>query len=336
MRMHFLALSLAVAGHFAFMPAAALEGEGASEAKPDRAALEKLLSELSSADFAIRQTAVDSLSKEGEPLRELIRKKYPKGSEDPEVDALVRKLLARLDREALDRERLANRAVFEKDFMPKQKAYREAQSGKWLAIASGKLLPEPKDGANTVFVDLKEADAEAMRLFPAALHRFFIKIGVEGDIELQLGGASVSQSCGVDFLGHFSGYQFNSASGEFSVKKKGEELKKIGFAAATGGFYIRPSLSAPASDRKKSSAFIVSTGFAGSFLMVPNLARELGLERWEIPGKADVKGINQSGPCTRAWVRVEVPGLEESFVEPAAIWEKEAEEPNPEPAVPKK
>ena len=84
--------------------------------------------------------------------------------------------------------------------------------------------------------------------------------------------------------------------------------------------YLRPDVGPPLADGRASEIYCISTGFGGIATMSPATAAAAGLERWEIPGTADVYHGAANGKCRRAVARFAWPGSALDVTIPVAIW----------------
>ena len=68
--------------------------------------------------------------------------------------------------------------------------------------------------------------------------------------------------------------------------------------------------------------FLLASVFEGSGTVAKATAEKLHLELWEIPGKANIRGMSQTGTLRRARILLGFKGKELRVLVPVAIWDK--------------
>jgi hypothetical protein len=227
---------------------------------------------------------------------------------------------AHLDAEiaASDQERSADEAGYRAEYLPAQTRLLAARPGAWVCIAGGHLVHH--DAART-FDTPSLADAAARIAAPKARHRFLFSIGSEGDLQQTLGMSGERYVVGMGWTTALGQQWMIGPRGFAFAPGQGKDFTPVAGYTCSAGTFVELDCRDLLDQRALSPlpAFQVSTGFNGTAVLPPSLARCLQLELWEIPGVAKVDGILQKGACRRAQVRMHItPTLERDF--PVAIW----------------
>jgi len=69
-------------------------------------------------------------------------------------------------------------------------------------------------------------------------------------------------------------------------------------------------------------SFVFSTGFGGIATVSKELAEELELARWEIPGRVQIDGWTQKGSLRRAHLRFAFKDTKLQVLAPVAVWDR--------------
>lgn len=217
-------------------------------------------------------------------------------------------------------ERTVNEAAWKAQYLPRQRGYHQEYRGKWLAIAGGQLLPMDDRGQPLPASSLAEADAAARKAVPNAKHRYLFQIGTEGDVSHTLGASGESNRLGRAFVPNgVQNFRTDEATGRvwFLVAQQWHEVGVTG--AHERAPYVMPQLSAPLAATGRGQKLYLASGIEAIAVLTSQLAAELGLELWEIPGTATLSG--EKKPCRRAYVRFrwQEPAIDVAL--PIVIWD---------------
>jgi hypothetical protein len=223
----------------------------------------------------------------------------------------------------IDDERAADEGAYRFLYLPEQARLTDSHRGEWLAIVEHRIVPtqgELPAPAKT----MEAADAAARAAAPSASHRFLFQIGEEGDIDLQLGGCELQHVMGNGLLALLQGKGVemrNIGPGErIQVRVQGALRELTVVTPDENRMYLKPEVGPPGAKGEAKADYCLATGFAGFATMAPATAS--GLELWEIPGTAHVKGALQSGECRRARARFSWPNTPLDLLVPVAVWPK--------------
>lgn len=220
-------------------------------------------------------------------------------------------------------DRAQNQRAYDELYRPLQTAIRTSDTGRWLAIADGRLHPTI-DGLVTPAKSLALAVRYANQDAPDAVHRFVFQIGEEGDIHWPLGGCELDRVAGTRMMALLErdDVEMKGLGGRLPWRAKfGDAMQPITVHGTDGRLFLSPRVGAPGKNDDAPAVarpFCLATGFVGTLLLPAVDAK--GLELWEIPGQADVEGLFRRGRCRRAMARIHWPGSELDFVVPVAIW----------------
>ncbi len=217
-----------------------------------------------------------------------------------------------------DQERARNDERYEKEYLHRKDVLFIQHPGDWISIVRGKL--------SDPFPSLIACAAAAEKEHPSAAHRYMFRIGEEGDVHYD--GPAPLEPC----------QPLNVVGGTFKA------LFHIGFAWQAGGDdawlawersgkrrtfqWKRPSritgleIADPLASTRAELAVVDSGSSTALLLLDTPTASALGLERFEIPGRAVVDYSSERIQCRRARARVRVPEIDLDETVPIAVWPK--------------
>lgn len=214
--------------------------------------------------------------------------------------------------DGIDEERRLNELAYRDEYVPLKVALEQTAAGRWVAIAGGRTL---RDGdAIATFASLAEADAAAKRVAADAKHRFVFSVGSDGDVQGKLGDVG-----GRYLVGHE--FQTYTLPGVVT----GDPTRKPPLSWQTdAGTFIDLSCSDPAATVQVDEQFQFTDGLAAFAVIPPSFAADLGLERWEIPGRARLTGaLQRDEHGRRANLQTSKHTLKPDRVEAVVIWSSE-------------
>jgi len=244
--------------------------------------------------------------------------KQPGSAGAPDATSAASAVAERTVEEELRADEIAYRFLY----LPEQSRLTTDHRGEWVAIVAGRVATATGARIEPVKT-LEDADAAARAAAPNATHRFVFQVGEEGDVEWPMGGCELQHVLGNPFLALLKRPDVKMEGlgpGERIEFCLGDTLTEITVKGADDRMYLRPEVGAPAAAGAASETYCISTGFNGAATMSP--ASAAGLELWEIPGVAHVKGEVQSGDCRRARARMRWANTPLDFVVPVAVWPK--------------
>lgn len=221
-------------------------------------------------------------------------------------------------------EREANEAGYREHVLGIRHRLLNEHLGEWVVIAGGKPWPVNEHG--TVVrppPTMDQAVAAAEKGAPGARHRFVFRIGEDGDLEEQLGGAEVPHVLGVWFYMHLErpDVEVRGLGPNQPIHfVKGGVRTEITAKGPDHRMFLRPEVGAPGGQGRADALFVLSTGFGGYTTVSAETAAAGSLHLWEIPGRLTIDGVFRKGACRRARARYRFPGTDLDFVLPVAIW----------------
>jgi hypothetical protein len=221
-------------------------------------------------------------------------------------------------------ERAANEAGYREHILGIRQYLLQKNLGQWVAIAGGRAYPlnEHKTAVRPA-ATMQEADLAARAAVPDARHRFVFRIGEEGDMEQDLGGAELPHVLGVWFFAELErpDVEMRGIGPSQPIHfTKGGTRKEITVKGPDNRMFVRPELGPPEGPGRAEALCVLSTGFAGYAVLPPETASAASLHLWEIPGKITIEGAFQKGACRRARAHFRFPGTDLDFLIPVAIW----------------
>ncbi len=200
--------------------------------------------------------------------------------------------------------------------------------GEWVVIAGGKAYPVNATGtAVRPAATMEEADAAARTAVPNARHRFVFRIGEDGGLFQQMGGAEVSHVLGNVFMAELERPDVEMkglGSGQkiyfHALNAMHGERVEITARGPDDRMFMKPEVGAPGAAGFENALYVLSTGYAGCMTMSAETAATASLQLWEVPGTVTVEGAFQKGVCRRARARVRFPVTDLDFLIPVAVW----------------
>jgi len=233
------------------------------------------------------------------------------------------KARAETEAKAVVFERKLNLKAYEKSYCPLREALMQKHAGKWVVIASGKLLPvrqrkKPFTGWTFHPGDTLEQTIQAVdRLAPDARHRFVFRVGEDTDHVLDTGASTHKNLLGTGFMISLPGDAMLSGRALHSTWKG----KPLTLRLEPGGSYLlKTKLSVPVGKTNAWQMMGVSSVYTGIGTVAPDLASRLKLQLWEIPGKVTIKGALLQGKLRRARVRLGFKDTDYQMLAPVAVW----------------
>jgi RNA polymerase sigma factor (sigma-70 family) len=231
----------------------------------------------------------------------------------------VKPLQIAVDR--VEAERSANRAAYERDYLPVKVRLEKDCPGKWIVIAGGEILRD--NDTIKAFASVEAADFIASKRNPLAKHRYVFQVGNDGDSEKFLGGSGCRYIVGAGFLTETKRFQTGPAGVSVTKSNDPDEKEYVNFndSGMIGrGLFIFPMCANPNRTLCTQEDFQIASGFEGNLVFPPSLADDLQLEQWEIPGAVHIEGKYAKDTCRRANMRVQLDqiGLDQIF--PVEIW----------------
>jgi hypothetical protein len=223
------------------------------------------------------------------------------------------------DAAPVDEERARNESAYRFVYLPEQSSLAASHVGHWVAIAGGRVLTA--DPSRVVPVrTLVEADAVARRAAPEARHRFVFRVGDEGPVEWQMGGAYAHPDVvGVQFLLALQGLDadtWSKSTNALDALVGGKAKPLISVRKTDHRLFVQPEVGPLDVVGESKHDFTVATGFTGTAVLSADAAR--GLEPWEIPRSVRI-GPGEKDVCRRAYARFRWPNSKIDLTTAVAI-----------------
>lgn len=231
---------------------------------------------------------------------------------------------AAYDEEKTAAERAADEAGYREHILGWRGFILNEHLGEWVVIAGGKAYPVNEHGtAVKPAPTMEAADAAARAAVPGARHRFVFRVGEEGDLAEELGGAEITHVLGTGFLAKLErddvemrGYGPNQPI-HFV---KGGTRTEITVKGPDHRMFVKPEVGSPGAAGRAEALYVLSTGCNSYAVLPAETAAAASLHLWEIPGKVSIEGAFQKGECRRARARFRFPNTDLDFTLPVAIW----------------
>jgi hypothetical protein len=217
-----------------------------------------------------------------------------------------------------DEERMRDESAYEQFYLRQKERLVRDQLGKWIAIASGRLLPADARGHVQPAASFEECRKAIDVAAPEALHRFVFRIGEEGDVVYAdnstqprcVIGSAFKVSLGVTATFDARAMQMTWTRGP----------DRHAFELEQG--LLQLMLSDPTARQSMGVRLSDSSGFDGFVLLDATTADLLDTEKFEIPGRALLKtgGDRPFVALRRARIRIALPELHLDDLIPAATW----------------
>ncbi|MBI3845106.1 MAG: hypothetical protein HY292_10780 [Planctomycetes bacterium] len=216
----------------------------------------------------------------------------------------------------VDAERVCNDEVFDEQFRNAKERLFQQHPAAWVAIVGGELLE--------TFDSMSACVEAADHKHPNARHRYLFRIGEEGDTRLQ-GPAPIEpeqpRDCiGCGFKALFRPSEMISPSTQtLTWTRNGKSTTRRWFNEN----YTEIEVADPFGAKPKSIRVVDSGSFTGVLGLCRETAAGFDLARFEIPGRAFIKGsmTGDTFECRRARARIRVPEIDIDEAIPVVIWE---------------
>lgn len=211
---------------------------------------------------------------------------------------------------AVEEARARNQRCFDEDYLALKERMFDDHAGRWIAIVDGALLPRVDESVRPC-ATLEELVAALGPTTAQTRHRFLWRIGEEGRVRhaFTLCDRPV-------FAGHalflLLGHVWILPDSVVQGDPRGE-TRRLGT-----GFepVLDLALSTPDSLRKLPIQAWAANLYGGTLSVTPQVAAELDLALWEIPGEAEMIGVRE---MRRARLRIGVPAAGFERVLPVAV-----------------
>jgi hypothetical protein len=248
----------------------------------------------------------------------------PAGDAPPAAAPPAAEPASSYDARRTNAERVANEVGYREHIAGSRQYLLEKHLGQWVVIAGGRAFPvnESRTAVRPA-ATMEEADAAARAEVPDARHRFVFRIGEEGDLHQQLGGAELSHVLGNWFLAELERPDVvmrGLGPGQDIQFVKGDARIEITVKGPDDRMFVRPEVGAPGAAGRAEEAYVLSTGFGGYAVLAATTAVSGSLHLWEVPGKIAIDGVFQKGECRRARARFRFPGTDLDLLIPVAVW----------------
>lgn len=247
----------------------------------------------------------------------------PVTAQDTRPAASRRQARTETEARAVVFERKLNLETYEKSYRPLREALIHKHAGKWVVIASGKLLPvrqRKKPFGGWAFYpgdDLEETIRAVNKLVPDARHRFVFRVGEDSDHVLDTGASMHKNLLGTGFMIALPGDSMLSGDALYA----GWKGKPLTLKLEPGGRYLlKTRLSVPVGKTHAWQSMGVSSVYTGIGTVSSDLAEKLRLQLWEIPGKVTIKGALLQGELRRAQVRLGFKDTGYEMIATVAVW----------------
>jgi hypothetical protein len=217
-------------------------------------------------------------------------------------------------------ERTANEEKYREIMSQRRERLLHQHLGHWVVIAGGRTLPENEHGRVVPSENLEAALTAATAAVPDARHRFVFRLGEDGDVRTELGGAQKAHVFGNAFMGLLGGPLNFMPDGTVTLVRLGGDSVAISAESPDGLPYVNPAVGPPGGAGSAGTLFVLSTGCSGYGTVPADTAERAGLHLWEIPGVNHVEGAIRTGECRRARMRVRLPAADLDALVPVAVW----------------